>query len=40
MGKHTNSPVIRWLGWGYLALITAAALSAVPLMIVTHMGEG
>jgi Mn2+/Fe2+ NRAMP family transporter len=40
MGKHVNSPVIRVLGWGYLALICAAAVAAVPLMIATHMGQG
>jgi Mn2+/Fe2+ NRAMP family transporter len=40
MGKHVNKPVIRWLGWIYLVLITIAALSAVPLMVMTHMGEG
>lgn len=40
MGKHVNTPVVRVLGWIFLALIAAAAVSAVPLMIVTHMGEG
>jgi manganese transport protein len=40
MGKHVNKPVIRWLGWIYFVLITVAAVSAVPLMVVTHMGEG
>jgi Mn2+/Fe2+ NRAMP family transporter len=40
MGKHVNSPVIRVLGWIYLALICAAAIAAVPLMIATHMGQG
>lgn len=40
MGEHVNSPVVRVLGWLYLALITAAALAAIPLMIVTDMGKG
>lgn len=40
MGKHVNSRVIRVLGWGYFVLICAAAVAAVPLMIVTHMGQG
>jgi len=40
MGKHVNAPVIRVLGWAYLVLICAAALAAIPLMIVTHMGQG
>jgi manganese transport protein len=40
MGKHVNSPVIRVLGWVYLGLICVAAAAAVPLMIITHMGQG
>jgi len=40
MGKHVNRPVIRVLGWAYLALICAAALAAIPLMAMTHMGQG
>jgi manganese transport protein len=40
MGKHVNSPVVRVLGWLYLALISLAALAAIPLMIATHMGQG
>ena len=40
MGKHVNSPVIRVLGWLYLGLICVAAAAAVPLMIMTHMGQG
>jgi len=40
MGKHVNSRFIQWAGWVFLALIAAAALAAVPLMILTHNGEG
>jgi manganese transport protein len=40
MGRHTNPKVVQWLGWLFLALITVAALAAVPLMVVTHMGQG
>ena len=40
MGKHANGPLARWLGWIFLALIAAAALAAVPLMLLTHNGEG
>jgi Mn2+/Fe2+ NRAMP family transporter len=40
MGKHVNSPVIRVLGWLYLALICVAAAAAIPLMIITNMGQG
>lgn len=40
MGKHANAGVIRWLGWIYLALICVVALAAVPLMVLTHNGQG
>jgi Mn2+/Fe2+ NRAMP family transporter len=40
MGKHVNSPVIRVLGWLYLGLICLTAAAAVPLMVITHMGQG
>jgi len=40
MGEHVNKPLIRWAGWIFLALLTAAAIAAVPLMLVTHNGEG
>ncbi|HWH38828.1 MAG TPA: divalent metal cation transporter [Usitatibacter sp.] len=40
MGRHVNGPATRALGWIYLALITLAALAAVPLMVITHSGEG
>jgi manganese transport protein len=40
MGRHVNGPATRTLGWIYLVLITMAALAAVPLMVITHMGEG
>jgi Mn2+/Fe2+ NRAMP family transporter len=40
MGEHANKPLVRWLGWIFLVLIAVAAIAAVPLMIVTHNGEG
>lgn len=40
MKGHANSPMITAAGWVYFAIITMAAVSAIPLMIVTHMGEG
>jgi manganese transport protein len=40
MGKHVNSLVIEVLGWLYLVLIVVVALGAIPLMVITHMGEG
>jgi manganese transport protein len=39
MGKHVNSPAIRVLGWFYFGVICLAA-AAVPLMIITRMGQG
>ena len=40
MGAHVNSRVVQVLGWSYLVLIAVVALAAVPLMVLTHMGEG
>jgi Mn2+/Fe2+ NRAMP family transporter len=40
MGAHVNKRFITVLGWIYLVLIVIAALSAIPLMILTHMGDG
>jgi Mn2+/Fe2+ NRAMP family transporter len=39
MGRHVNSRSVRVLGWIYLGLITLAAVAALPLMVVTHMGS-
>lgn len=40
MGDHVNSRIIEMLGWLYLVLISVVAAGAVPLMLITHMGEG
>jgi Mn2+/Fe2+ NRAMP family transporter len=40
MGARVNGPVARLLGWCYLAIATVAALAAVPLLILTHGGQG
>jgi Mn2+/Fe2+ NRAMP family transporter len=40
MGRHVNRPWVTALGWFYFALITLAAIAAVPLMIASHMGDG
>ena len=40
MGPHVNGRLAHFLGWFYLTVITLAALSAIPLMIITHGGEG
>jgi manganese transport protein len=39
MGKHVNSRVVTVTGVFFLVLITAAAVAAVPLMVVTHSGQ-
>jgi Mn2+/Fe2+ NRAMP family transporter len=40
MGTHVNNRLITVAGRFYFALIVAAALAAIPLMILTHMGDG
>jgi Mn2+/Fe2+ NRAMP family transporter len=40
MGKHANGPLANALGWFYLALITLAAIAALPLFVLTHAGQG
>ena len=40
MGEHVNGPVARVLGWMFLALVTLAALAAIPLLVATHGGRG
>jgi Mn2+/Fe2+ NRAMP family transporter len=40
MGKHVNAGIIRALGWAYLVLICIVAIAAVPLMLLTHNGQG
>lgn len=40
MGVHANGRFVNAAGWAYFALIVAAALAAVPLMWLTHMGDG
>jgi Mn2+/Fe2+ NRAMP family transporter len=39
MGKHANTRVVSVLGMIFLALIMAAAIAAIPLMILTHGGQ-
>jgi len=39
MGKHVNGPLAKILGWLYFAIITAAALAAIPLYILTSGGN-
>jgi manganese transport protein len=39
MGKHVNSTVVTVIGTIFLVFIAAAAIAAVPLMILTHSGR-
>src|SRR5215212_9278698 len=40
MGKHVNGPLAKTLGWLYFAIISAAAIAALPLFILTSGGNG
>ena len=40
MREHVNGPLAKILGWLYFAIITAAALAALPLFILTSGGNG
>jgi Mn2+/Fe2+ NRAMP family transporter len=39
MGKHVNSRFLTTMGVVFLVLITIAAVTAIPLMVVTHSGN-
>jgi len=40
MGAHVNGVLAKVLGWIYLAITTVAALAAIPLLVLTHGGQG
>lgn len=40
MHEHANGVFANALGWGYLVLITVAAVAALPLWLLTHRGQG
>jgi Mn2+/Fe2+ NRAMP family transporter len=40
MGRHANSAVSNTLGTIYLVFVVVAAMAAVPLLFITHMGAG
>jgi Mn2+/Fe2+ NRAMP family transporter len=40
MGVHVNGPVANTLGWVYFVLISIAAVAAIPLLVLTHGGQG
>jgi len=39
MREHRNGPVAKALGWGFYALIVAAAIAALPLFLITSGGK-
>lgn len=39
MGKYANGKLINILGWVYFFIVCILALSAIPLMIITHSGK-
>jgi Mn2+/Fe2+ NRAMP family transporter len=39
MGRHANGRWDRIIGWAFFVLVTVAALAAIPLMILTKMGQ-
>jgi len=40
MGDHANGRLASTLGWVYLVIILVVSLAAVPLLVLTNMGEG
>jgi Mn2+/Fe2+ NRAMP family transporter len=40
MGAYVNGPLSSSLGWFYFVLISVAAVAAIPLLVLTHGGEG
>jgi Mn2+/Fe2+ NRAMP family transporter len=40
MGRYANSAVSNTLGTIYLVVVVLAAVAAIPLLIITHMGAG
>jgi Mn2+/Fe2+ NRAMP family transporter len=40
MGAYANGPVANTLGWAYFVLICLAAVTAIPLLVMTHGGQG
>jgi Mn2+/Fe2+ NRAMP family transporter len=40
MGEHANGRLATTLGWAYLVVIAVISLAAVPLLVLTNMGEG
>ena len=40
MGEYANRRLAKTLGWLYFAIVTAAALAAIPLYLLTSGGQG
>jgi len=40
MGKHVNGRVTSFVGWTYLVLLCVLSVVAVPLLILTNLGQG
>jgi len=40
MREYANGPIAKVLGWLYFAIITGAAIAAVPLFVLTSGGNG
>jgi Mn2+/Fe2+ NRAMP family transporter len=40
MGQHVNGPLAKTLGWLYFAVISLAAIAALPLYLLTSGGNG
>jgi manganese transport protein len=40
MGEHANGLLLRVVGWFYFVLICVLALAAVPLLVLTNLGQG
>ena len=40
MGEHANKRLSNALGTIFLVLVVVAAVAAIPLLVITHMGAG
>jgi Mn2+/Fe2+ NRAMP family transporter len=39
MGQYANKWLAKGLGWTYFAIVTAAAIAAIPLYLLTSGGQ-
>jgi len=40
MGAYANGWLANTLGWAYFAIVSVAAVAAIPLLVLTHGGQG